>query len=523
MKTTRTVVAGALAVLAVLAPSTPSSAVTPPPGQADLEQRGVSVWSTDVDDYASAGLVQDLWDLRGAHASWVTLTPTWYQDTGTSNVVAPDPVRTPSDESLALAVLRAHDLGLSVFLSPHLDVRDGTWRGFVDPGDPAAWYASYTRYVRHYAELAESLGVEQLSIGLEMRSVEDDTERWRAVIADARGHFGGALTYGANHDSFEGVGFWGDLDLIGVDAYFPLSGSATTDVAALRRAWAPIADRLEALSVKVDRPVLFTEVGYASGRGTTTRPWEWEAFTTPDQAEQAAAYTALLETFEVEPWFAGVHWWHWDHLDGREDPIGFPLRAKEAADVLRAHWSPLPPLPATPGVLGPWADVTAGDPHAGPVRAVSSSGIAAGFGDGTFRPGTAVTRGQMASFLARALRLPPASRPPFPDVAADDPHARTIASVSAAGIATGFGDGTYRPGAPVTRGQMATFLTRALGLAPGDGSSFPDVAAEDPHAAAIGSVATAGIATGFGDGTFRPGAPVTRGQMATFLARALRL
>ncbi len=40
------------------------------------------------------------------------------------------------------------------------------------------------------------------------------------------------------------------------------------------------------------------------------------------------------------------------------------------------------------------------------------------------------------------------------------------------------------------------------------------------HEAAIEAIAAAGISGGFSDGTFRPNAPVTRGQMATFLVRA---
>jgi hypothetical protein len=108
----------------------------------------------------------------------------------------------------------------------------------------------------------------------------------------------------------------------------------------------------------------------------------------------------------------------------------------------------------------------------------------------------------------------------FSDVAGST-HRAGIDAVAEAGIAGGYADGTFRPDLPVTRGQMATFLTRALDL-PAGASSFPDVAGST-HRAGIDAVAEAGIAGGYADGTFRPDLPVTRGQMATFLARALDL
>lgn len=106
----------------------------------------------------------------------------------------------------------------------------------------------------------------------------------------------------------------------------------------------------------------------------------------------------------------------------------------------------------------------------------------------------------------------------FIDVAGNT-HAEAIVWVAERGITTGFPDDTFRPNDDVTRGQMATFLDRALDLPPGT-ATFSDVAG-NVHAEAIAAVAEAGITTGFPDGTFRPNDPVTRGQMATFLFRAL--
>jgi outer membrane protein assembly factor BamB len=147
--------------------------------------------------------------------------------------------------------------------------------------------------------------------------------------------------------------------------------------------------------------------------------------------------------------------------------------------------------------------------------------VTRGCGDGAaFCPAQPVTRAQMASFLTRALHLPPAERPArFTDVTAG-PHTDAIARVAAAGITRGCGDGThFCPAQPVTRAQMASFLARALELEP-TSSPFPDVRGE--HAGAVGAIAAAGIARGCGDGTaYCPDRPVRRDQMAAFLRRAL--
>ena len=144
------------------------------------------------------------------------------------------------------------------------------------------------------------------------------------------------------------------------------------------------------------------------------------------------------------------------------------------------------------------------------------------FRSGTYRPDNSVTRGQMATFLARALELEPVAGPSqFSDVDGTV-HGPNINALAAAGIAGGFSDGTYRPDAPVSRGQMATFLTRAVGLPEAGPAPFSDIGGHT-HEDSINRVFAAEIAGGFPNGTYRPDNDVTRGQMATFLARAFEL
>ena len=164
-------------------------------------------------------------------------------------------------------------------------------------------------------------------------------------------------------------------------------------------------------------------------------------------------------------------------------------------------------------------DVPEDATHADAIEWIVEMEISTGYQDGSYRPALAVTRGQMATFLTRALDLPD-GEVSFSDVSDTHTHAASIAALAEAGISVGYDDGTFRPEASVTRGHMATFLTRALELPDGE-ATFSDVGPDHEHATGIRAIATAEIAEGYDDGTYRPGEPVTRGQMATFLWRAL--
>jgi hypothetical protein len=165
-----------------------------------------------------------------------------------------------------------------------------------------------------------------------------------------------------------------------------------------------------------------------------------------------------------------------------------------------------------------------GTAHELSTLAIAGLGITTGYPDRSFRPNISVTRGQMATFLANALELPldqSAARATFSDVAGGT-HEAAIGALVTGRITSGFPDGTFRPNEHVSRGQMATFLATGFDLPDSTVVRFRDVDGTT-HVKGINAVATAGVAGGFSDGTYRPGSLVTRGQMATFLARALDL
>lgn len=140
-----------------------------------------------------------------------------------------------------------------------------------------------------------------------------------------------------------------------------------------------------------------------------------------------------------------------------------------------------------------------------------------------YRPLALTTRGELMSFLYRAKGSPSVTLPaqsPFTDVPTTHPFYRAIVWASQHKIAGGWADGTFRPDGSVLRDQAAAFLYRFAGSPVASPSSaFTDIPATRVFAKEIGWLKSAGITTGWPDGTFRPLEPLRRDTTAAFLKR----
>ncbi len=170
-------------------------------------------------------------------------------------------------------------------------------------------------------------------------------------------------------------------------------------------------------------------------------------------------------------------------------------------------------------VLLPFTDV-ASSKFLGSIVWLNEQAITAGCDDAPPRycPNGLVTRGQMATFLSRALDLPSTAVDFFTDDETNK-HEGNINRVAAAGITVGCSATRFCPDGLVTRGQMATFLSRAYGL-PAAGTDFFSDDEANKHEANINRIAAAAITTGCTPTTYCPNGLVTRGQMAAFINRA---
>lgn len=180
------------------------------------------------------------------------------------------------------------------------------------------------------------------------------------------------------------------------------------------------------------------------------------------------------------------------------------------------------PAQAPETSTSPFADVD-GTTHEAAIAAITEARITSGCDNSgeLYCPDALVSRAQMATFLTRALELPEASEDYFTD---DDGslHEDSINRLAEAGVTVGCGKASFCPEESMTREQMAAFVVRAFTLPDTDTDFFVD----DPlslHQASINALAASGITAGCAADNYCPLDNVTRGQMATFLARALDL
>ncbi|WP_341299381.1 Ig-like domain-containing protein [Lysinibacillus sp. FSL H8-0500] len=166
-----------------------------------------------------------------------------------------------------------------------------------------------------------------------------------------------------------------------------------------------------------------------------------------------------------------------------------------------------------PDTGGHWAQASIADMY--------KNGIIQGYEDGTFRPDHSITREHMAVMLARALTLPPV-RPvrPFHDVAVDSPYYEAIYQLQTAGVIDGT-NGAFHPQTAMTRAELAKVLVLAFGYESDGNSTFQDVPNTHWAHNYIAALEQQGIALG-DQGKFKPNAPVTRAEFATFLYRTFK-
>lgn len=313
-------------------------------------QKGVSIDPAWSGDFGTSEFRHSLEDLAALHANAVSLVIPYYQPDIGATTMAPG-WNTPTDASLASGIDAAHALGLQVTLKLHLETRDGQWRANINPTDRQAWFDAYAAVLLHYAAIAEQHHAEQFVLGTELIKMTSEavdpanTQHWQSLIAQARSVFSGALTYGANHggngaiDEKNVIGFWADLDSIGLSAYHPLTTQENhPSIDALKAAWDQWnMSEIRPLAQKYHKPVVFTEVGYRSITGAHKDPSNWAMGGCYDPAEQARDYDALFSYWNADAGMQGVFFWDWKSkpgTGGRGD-TGFTPQGKPAENVLR--------------------------------------------------------------------------------------------------------------------------------------------------------------------------------------------
>ena len=175
-------------------------------------------------------------------------------------------------------------------------------------------------------------------------------EEWRRLIAEVREVFHGPLTYAANFDQYHEVGFWDALDTMGINAYFPLRQTLhEVDARELSeiqtQGWEEIFEGIADFQEKenLEKPVVFTELGYTRRRGSTLEPWAGDGFSIVgwgdqpsqlvvwseqplDEEERASAMRALKTVSDGSSVdLGGILYWKLSTIPSHEDEEPFVL------------------------------------------------------------------------------------------------------------------------------------------------------------------------------------------------------
>ena len=246
-----------------------------------------------------------------------------------------------TDESVILTHLQAKEKSLITLLKPQIWVH-GSWPGAIEMKSKQDWnlfFEYYYRWMRHYALIAEIYHIDILCLGVELSiATTSHPEQWKTLIQKTRGIYHGKITYAANWGAeFEDFDFGHQLDYIAINCYYPISQKKRADEEELRKGFQKIIKKIEQKSIRTERPVLITEIGFRSIQAPWIHPHEDYLGQPQTEKDQALCYQIVLEELEQYDWCKGIFWWKWpSYLDYMSDNrTGFSPNRKLAEKVFR--------------------------------------------------------------------------------------------------------------------------------------------------------------------------------------------
>lgn len=246
-----------------------------------------------------------------------------------------------NDEAVVHSAFEAKKLGMYTLLKPQV-FAGGSWPGEIEMLNEQDWdhfFDYYFRWIRHYAFLAEIHGMDALCVGVEFTNATLSHEmEWRKIIHRLRGLYQGSLTYAANWGAeFENIGFWDELDFIGLNCYYPLSKNDEPTDEELKANFEKVKTKIKTVYQKFQKPIVFTEIGFRS----IDMPWKnphAEGDDSFNEEHQKRCYQVIYEGIEGEPWCNGILWWKFPSYlgyRGRENSA-FTPNNKMAEETVRA-------------------------------------------------------------------------------------------------------------------------------------------------------------------------------------------
>lgn len=328
-----------VAILLLTAVAMPVTAVTAAPVTRQI--RGIAL----AEIHPGHGLdpfLDALDEIQRLGAEWVLLPVHGYVDSAAAPLVDMEwepPVDMASYQRFTGSIARAaRERGLSVALIPYINLREGgvrDWRGTLRPPDWPAWFVSYERFLQGWVEVARSERISILGVGAELVSSELHRQEWQSLIRRVRADYHGRILYSCNWDHYRETPFLPLLDMVGLSGYYSLPHEAPLTEASISELWLEVRAELLTWQKEIDRPFLFTEIGYPSIQGAARDPWNYQMEGPPDVAGQARALSAFSSAWRGQPELLGVFFWNWSPFRGGSNDRSYSIREKPAAGVIR--------------------------------------------------------------------------------------------------------------------------------------------------------------------------------------------
>lgn len=258
--------------------------------------------------------------IKNTHANWVCITPYCVLEKNTAEIKYNQPNFWYGFELDAITYYtqQIKKQGAKVFLKPHIMLQDFDptyWHGNIDFTSEKDWIAfenSYFLYLKTILSLADSLNIEAVSLGVELKSfIANRPTQWISFLDTARTIYNGLLTYCANWDNYQKINFWNKLDFIGIDFYFSTSTEKTPTINSCFTTLDSINNELKLVANSKELPIVLTEYGYQSRNYAGLDPWNKKLNTNINYLGQENAYGALFNTLWDEPYIAGGFSWIW--------------------------------------------------------------------------------------------------------------------------------------------------------------------------------------------------------------------
>ena len=303
-------------------------------------------------DWGSDAMVGTIGEMRSLGSNWIAIHPYGgIERDGRVSWRRRDGDTTEAPVWLTRPIAEAHRQGMKILIKPHLaHWRSGfAWRGEIAFDSEADWDRFFSTYTAWIADVARfSRGADAFAVGTELdRTVgvldAGHAARWRAIISAVREVFPGVLTYAANWTDYERVPFWDAVDLVGIQAYFPVVTDArgrTSDwrrpTPSWRRGGRTSCGRMRRFSRRVGQPILFAELGYNNAASAPYEPWDDEGGGADAETLQERLLTIALRAVASEPSIRGAFLWKW--FPGERQPRNFAMSRPALRQIISRQW-----------------------------------------------------------------------------------------------------------------------------------------------------------------------------------------